>query len=286
MFNRRPVTPPPLHYQENNIDDDLAERMRRLSLNDNNTIDDLTQRMSLLSLNDGQPTSSTPPTGMFASSSQPEAEAAGRSSSQPTLRDGSETCGRTCIPKSKKPKLPPLDITAANQLNRRMVADGVSYVHGTNSDSFKGLAAFRALLPMEEIRQADFFKEHALTSGERGNTYVPGQPISRGISLNYVNRASESLHYSQLGLNGGSYPVLYGLDDQIRLFDDPNMQIGHPLSNGRISINHIRVIYVPPDRVVITRAALTEVGMPELAARVHGFEQLGSTPSGSVHNEL
>lgn len=143
---------------------------------------------------------------------------------------------------------------------------GVRFVHGSNSHSFAGLVRFRALLSMEEIDGTPWFHAHGLHSGERGYTrryLYCGQPVSQGVSLNHVQNFGESLHYAKLGCESGAYPVLYGVGDEVctheRFFD-------HPVSRQGINIDHVRAIYVPPEKVTDARLALDS--LPRLSGLV------------------
>lgn len=147
-----------------------------------------------------------------------------------------------------------------------MASLGIHFVHGSNSHSFAGLTRFRALLSMEEIDGTPWFHAHGLHSGERGYTrryLYCGQPVSQGVSLNHVQNFGESLHYAKFGCESGAYPVLYGLSGGVctheRFFD-------HPVSRSGIGIDHLRAIYVPPDKVAEARLALDMV--PRLSGMV------------------
>jgi len=127
----------------------------------------------------------------------------------------------------------------------------VRYVHGTTSDTFEGVSKFRALLSMEEIDGTAWFHRSpaGLRSGERGYTLehlYTGQPISKGVSLNTIDRFEESMSYSKYSNSEGSYAVLYGFSSEVSVHPDvPD----HRLSIGGISIDMLKAIYVPADMV-------------------------------------
>lgn len=163
----------------------------------------------------------------------------------------------------KKPmNLKPLKIISINETPQfiKMSADGVHYVHGSNSNSFAGLVRFRALLSMEEIDGTSWFDRNGLHSGERGYTrqyLYQNQPVSQGVNMHYLQNYQESLSdYSSYGLSHQSYPVLYGFFGDIFL----NMKFkDHPVSKGGVNIDFIRGIYVPGECVADAKFSLRSI---------------------------
>jgi len=137
---------------------------------------------------------------------------------------------------------------------------GIKYVHGTTSDSFEGLTKFRAILSMEEIDGTGWFHKSGLLSGERGYTvnYIyKNQPISKGVSLNFLKNYEDSLYYSSLGRREYSYPVLYGFGPDVLI--NPEI-LTHPVSIGGVNIDMLRAIYVPANNVVNAKIRLSALG--------------------------
>jgi hypothetical protein len=180
----------------------------------------------------------------------------------------------------KKPSLG-LDVGHIRSVESQFIDDHVLYVHGSNSESLKGVAKFRALLPMDLIERTPWFHGSGLASGERGYTleglYESDSPfsvvariawskvdsrwvhdkipvhrqeiqqVSSGVSISYSQNYQISRIYSNFGSNGHIYPIMYGIylkgDDVLHPYG-----LDHPISKGAITIDCIRAIYVPPGR--------------------------------------
>lgn len=162
----------------------------------------------------------------------------------------------------KRMNLKPFKLIKVNETPQfiKMLADGVHFVHGSNSNSFPGLVRFRALLSMEEIDGTSWFDRNGLHSGERGYTrqyLYQNQPVSQGVSMHYLQNYQESLSgYSSRGLSHQSYPVLYGFFRDVSL----NMKINdHPVSKGGVNIDFIRGIYVPDECVANAKCSLRSI---------------------------
>lgn len=133
----------------------------------------------------------------------------------------------------------------------------IMYVHASNSSSFSGLTKFRALLSMEQIDSTGWFHKDGLKSGERGYTIerlYKNQPISQGVSLNHIQDYQESLNlYSKSDKKESHYPVLYGFGSDI-IFNQKIQE--HPISDGAITIDQIKAIYVPSEHLQDAKDAL------------------------------
>jgi hypothetical protein len=138
---------------------------------------------------------------------------------------------------------------------------GVYYVHGSNSNSLEGLSKFRAILSMEEMDGTGWFNKYGILSGERKYTIrglYQNQPISKGISLNYIQNFRDSLTYAYYGKNDGSYPVLYGFSRYVLI--NELITEGHPVSNGGINIDMLKAIYVPAEHIYHAKQQLYNLG--------------------------
>ncbi len=170
--------------------------------------------------------------------------------------------------KRNAPSFLTIDVGAANQFPLQLAQDGVQFVHGSNSASFEGVARFRALLCMEDIDRTPWFhRPGSLRSGERGYTVdacYRGQPIAKGVSLCDRFRAHQCWHYARLGSVGEIYPVLYGVDNRVKISESWG-DIGHPVSKGSISIDYIRGIYVLPSCANKAARQLQCFGMGQLS---------------------
>ncbi|ATW33821.1 hypothetical protein [Candidatus Williamhamiltonella defendens] len=177
----------------------------------------------------------------------------------------------TSKPKKRLPRLKISTIEEDIQF-QDMNSQNVKYVHGTNSASLSGLAHFRALLTMEQIDGTGWFHKDGLKSGERGNTIQSlgkNEPISNGVSLNYIQNYQQSIDtYSKYGETEKYYPVLYCFDSDLDLEINEKIQ-EHPVTKGGISIDKIKAIYVPNEFVEDAKKALFHTG--QLSHVVKGF---------------
>ncbi|HED1257053.1 TPA: hypothetical protein R4S16_004640 [Citrobacter amalonaticus] len=143
---------------------------------------------------------------------------------------------------------------------RDLLSQGVYYVHGSNSYSLEGLSKFRAILSMEEMDGTGWFSKYGIKSGERGYTVdslYHNQPVSQGVSLNYIQNFQDSIQYTSYGKTQESYPVLYGFGQQVSI--NPSF-LEHPVSKGGINIDMLRAIYVPASHISHARQQLSHLG--------------------------
>lgn len=166
-----------------------------------------------------------------------------------------------------------------------MLADGVQFVHGSNSASLEGVCRFRALLSMEDIDRTPWFHRNGrLRSGERGytiNAVYTGQPVAKGVSMYPVHMAHACLNYSEMGLTeagaaGLVYPLIYGLQYERQRLHHAYLDgsIDHPLTQESVNIDHIVRIYVPPLKLAIARTQIQAFGLHRLAQCVRPCDDL------------
>src|SRR5690606_28602445 len=167
-----------------------------------------------------------------------------------------------------------LNIGATHRIThyQSVIPPNIAFIHGTNSAVFDGLIHFGALLSMQEMSGEHWFEHHPLASGELGYTIEAlgrDQPISQGVSLCRPQNYREGIRYANLRSDGVTVPVLIGIDNKIDI--NPEI-IDHPVSCGRIDIEHINAIYVP--RQLVDQAKRKLQFTPRLARLVCQFDEL------------
>lgn len=158
-------------------------------------------------------------------------------------------------------------------LPEQMHADGVSWVHGSNSASLEGVARFRALLSRDKIDGSPWFFRNGthLPSGENSTTIwglSNGSPVCRGISVFAYRDAYAAVDpYSLYENTEHVYPVLYGLDEATELYRGVEMD-EHEVTKESVTIDRIRRVYVPAGRADEARRTLLQFGHEALSLRV------------------
>lgn len=155
---------------------------------------------------------------------------------------------------------------------RQMRDDHVMYIHGSNSASLKGIVKSSGILSMEDLSKRPWLwrKDSTLPSGEQLKTIEglsSGLPISKGVSMMEVHDIDRRI-FDYAKDKEDAYPVMYGIDRDIKLFNEYQVVRWHVISESSINIDHIRGIYVPPGRGSETIEALRNYGGEALISRV------------------